>query len=132
MAPSISAGSVYIGWLRCVRVSFRSDKFFRYWVYQSKVRLNSYFWNDDAFLEPSIISKRAAPCLKWLTSVLLIIQPYHSVGARHSRATWTSQVLFAGHGAGCLSRGTHVFVPLTCTDPFVSIPVKQLGGHKTE
>ena len=34
--------------------------------------------------------------------------------------------------AGCLSRGTPVFVPLTCTDPFVSIPVKQLGGHKTE
>ena len=32
--------------------------------------------------------------------------------------------------AGCFSRGTPVFVPLT--DPFVSIPVKQLGGHKTE
>ena len=31
---------------------------------------------------------------------------------------------------GCFSRGTPVFVPLT--DPFVSIPVKQLGGHKTE
>ena len=97
MAPSISAGSVYIGWLRCMRVSFRSDNFFRYWVYQSKVRLfETYFWNDDAFLEPSTILKRAAPWLKWLTSVLLIIQPYHSVGARHSLATWTSQVLFAG------------------------------------
>ena len=35
---------------------------------------------------------------------------------------------------GCVvffcSRGTSVFVPLT--DPFVSIPVKQLGGRKTE
>ena len=28
MATSISAGSVYIGWLRCMRVSFRSDRFF--------------------------------------------------------------------------------------------------------
>ena len=29
---------------------------------------------------------------------------------------------------GCFSRGTPVFVPLT--DPFVSIPVKQLGDTK--
>ena len=35
---------------------------------------------------------------------------------------------FACGCAGCFSRGTPVFVPLT--DPFVLIPVKQLGDAK--
>ena len=34
--------------------------------------------------------------LKWLTSVLLVIRSYLRVGARHSQATWTSQVLLVG------------------------------------
>ena len=90
MAPSISASSVYIDWLRCMRVSFRSDRFVSLLSLPVKsdiIFFESYFWNGDAFLEPSIISKRAAPWLKLLISVLLIIRPYHPVGARQSRTT---------------------------------------------
>ena len=53
------------------------------------------------------------------------------MGARHSRATfWTSQVLLAGVSGVFPGVLPFNFAPLT--DPFISIPVKQLGGGKTE